>query len=571
MKALALKYRPKNFNELVGQDIVANSLSRALNTQRLGHAYLFSGLRGSGKTSSARIFSKALLCENGISSNPCEHCKNCVLANQGRHLDIIEMDAASHRKIDDIRELIEFTKYSPSSARFKIFIIDEVHMLTKEAFNALLKTLEEPPSYVKFILATTDPLRLPATILSRTQHFRFRAIAKDDILKHLEFIMNKEKISYEIKALEILSRSGSGSLRDTLTLLEQAINFSDENVTQKAVTDMLGLLDPSKIEEILETIFKQDKDAMLVLLKNLNLGDVELIIDEIILNLKDKFINQNSKFSILIFERFFRILSKSKSMLSNGADAEFVVFLTMFMMIEALNLKDINDAIKDLNIASKPHEIQKVESQVKVAKSQSLAQIPYQHFVDKIYDRDFDLGKCFDECIEFVELKDNILFLNSSAKGLQQTLLQNSSKLIMQILRECFDKSTKIKIERKIQDISPAQKLFNSSLGQIDQNIDLNASNTNLEVTSSEDDKLDNVTLNSSLANNISSAKIHFEQVNPDINKSKYSDNSQDFDKILGTKSLESTIKDILSPTSDSNSTTRELKKLFGEPEIIKL
>lgn len=571
MKALALKYRPKNFNELVGQDIVANSLSRALNTQRLGHAYLFSGLRGSGKTSSARIFSKALLCENGISSNPCEHCKNCVLANQGRHLDIIEMDAASHRKIDDIRELIEFTKYSPSSARFKIFIIDEVHMLTKEAFNALLKTLEEPPSYVKFILATTDPLRLPVTILSRTQHFRFRAIAKDDILKHLEFIMNKEKIPYEIKALEILSRSCSGSLRDTLTLLEQAINFSDENVTQKAVTDMLGLLDPSKIEEILETIFKQDKDAMLVLLKNLNLGDVELIIDEIILNLKDKFINQNSKFSILIFERFFRILSKSKSMLSNGADAEFVVFLTMFMMIEALNLKDINDAIKDLNITSKPHEIQKVESQVKVAKSQSLAQIPYQHFVDKIYDRDFDLGKCFDECIEFVEFKDNILFLNSSAKGLQQTLLQNSSKLIMQILRECFDKSTKIKIERKIQDISPAQKLFNSSLGQIDQNIDLNASNTNLEVTSSEDYKLDNVTLNSSLANNISSAKIHFEQVNPDINKSKYSDNSQDFDKILGTKSLESTIKDILSPTSDSNSTTRELKKLFGEPEIIKL
>ncbi|MCI5539653.1 MAG: DNA polymerase III subunit gamma/tau, partial [Campylobacter lanienae] len=145
MKALALKYRPKSFDELIGQDVVANTLSHALDSNRLGHAYLFSGLRGSGKTSSARIFAKALLCQKGISAHPCEVCPNCIMANENRHMDIIEMDAASHRKIDDIRELIEQTKYSPSSARFKIFIIDEVHMLTKEAFNALLKTLEEPP------------------------------------------------------------------------------------------------------------------------------------------------------------------------------------------------------------------------------------------------------------------------------------------------------------------------------------------------------------------------------------------------------------------------------------------
>ncbi|HHH19249.1 MAG TPA: DNA polymerase III subunit gamma/tau, partial [Campylobacterales bacterium] len=163
--ALARKYRPATFDDLIGQEAVSQTLSLALDSDRLSHAYLFSGLRGSGKTSTARIFAKALLCEGGTTSHPCGTCSHCVMAGESRHMDIIEMDAASNRKIDDIRELIEHTKYKPATARYKIFIIDEVHMLTKEAFNALLKTLEEPPSFVKFILATTDPLKLPATIL----------------------------------------------------------------------------------------------------------------------------------------------------------------------------------------------------------------------------------------------------------------------------------------------------------------------------------------------------------------------------------------------------------------------
>ena len=177
MQALALKYRPKNFDELIGQDTISLSLSHALDSNRLGHAYLFSGLRGSGKTSSARIFAKSLICTKGPTSKPCEICQNCKMANENNSLDIIEMDAASHRTIDDIRELNEATKYAPVASRYKIFIIDEVHMLTKEASNAFLKTLEEPPSYVKFILATTDPLKLPVTILSRTQHYRFKPVS----------------------------------------------------------------------------------------------------------------------------------------------------------------------------------------------------------------------------------------------------------------------------------------------------------------------------------------------------------------------------------------------------------
>ncbi len=228
--ALARKYRPTSFDDLVGQDTVSQTLSQALDSNRLSHAYLFSGLRGSGKTSTARIFAKALLCEIGESSNPCDKCSNCISSNENRHLDIIEMDAASNRGIDDIKELIEHTKYKPSSARYKIFIIDEVHMLTPQAFNALLKTLEEPPSFVKFILATTDPLKLPATILSRTQHFRFKKIAQKLVLQHLEHILNKEGVDYEKDALDIIARSGAGSLRDSLTLLDQAIVYSKNYV-----------------------------------------------------------------------------------------------------------------------------------------------------------------------------------------------------------------------------------------------------------------------------------------------------------------------------------------------------
>lgn len=346
MQALALKYRPKSFEQLIGQDAVAKSLAHALDSGRLSHAYLFSGLRGSGKTSTARIFAKALLCDKGPTGKPCEICDNCVMANEGRHIDIIEMDAASHRKIDDIRELIEQTKYHPASARFKIFIIDEVHMLTKEASNALLKTLEEPPSYVKFILATTDPLKLPVTVLSRTQHFRFRPIAKSAVVAHLEQILKTENIAYEEGALEILARSGSGSLRDTLTLLDQAIIFSREGITQRAIADMLGLLDPAKIGEILDVVLRQDRAGAIEIIKEVENYNAETIIDEMIANLKDKFLRRDAKFSLLMYERFFRILAGAKSMLAISPDNTYAICMMIFMMMEAVNLREIDELIE---------------------------------------------------------------------------------------------------------------------------------------------------------------------------------------------------------------------------------
>jgi len=345
-KVLALKYRPKRFEDLVGQSTISQTLSLALDSNRLSHAYLFSGLRGSGKTSTARIMAKALLCSNGPTSRPCETCENCQSANTNRHLDIIEMDAASNRGIDDIKDLIEHTKYKPSSARFKVFIIDEVHMLTTQAFNALLKTLEEPPGFVKFILATTDPLKLPATILSRTQHFRFNKIASADVIHHLSHILNEENIDFETPALEILSRSGQGSLRDTLTLLDQAIIFSKGKVTTTAVVDMLGLIEPKLMEKLFDVILK--REDIISLVKELESYEISQVCDEMTIYLKQKMLEKDTKFDLLLFDRFFRILSDAKHLLSLNSDGGFVLILTLSKMIEATNLKSIEEIINQV-------------------------------------------------------------------------------------------------------------------------------------------------------------------------------------------------------------------------------
>ena len=514
LQALALRYRPRNFSELVGQEAVSTSLTHALDESRLTHAYLFSGLRGSGKTSSARIFSKALVCDHGPTSRPCEQCANCIAANEGRHIDIIEMDAASHRGIDDIKGLIEQTKYAPAIARFKIFIIDEVHMLSTPAFNALLKTLEEPPPYVKFILATTDPLKLPATVLSRTQHFRFRQISRPDVVAHLDFILNRENVPHEKEALEILARSGAGSLRDTLTLLDQAIIYAKGELTQSVVAQMLGLLDPQRIEEILALVMSGDKSAVSAAVAQLESYDAEMVIDEITANLKANFLAQSPKYSLLLYERFFRILSQARSMLSVSSDGGFVLGVMFFMMIEAINLKSIDEMIAvdarekfadsqaraadfsasraASNFANGRGEAAKfrapaqtgqispsadgsnltganaakLASQNGATQGQNLStQTPqepggqtsaaktpnpaYEAFLAKIYDRSFDLGECFKNCIEFLEFSGGCMSLASSAAGEDQRRLRESSKVILQILRSLFGESAKIKITPK--------------------------------------------------------------------------------------------------------------------------
>ena len=439
---LALKYRPKRFEELIGQEAITQTLQRALQTKQLSHAYLFSGLRGSGKTSTARIFSKALLCDEGPTSTPCERCENCIAANENRHIDIIEMDAASNRKIDDIRELIEHTKYKPALGRYKIFIIDEVHMLTKEAFNALLKTLEEPPEYVKFILATTDPLKLPATILSRTQHFRFKKIAQKDIVHHLEHILNLENIEFEPKALEIIARSGSGSLRDTLTLLDQAITYSKGAITTQSVTSMLGLVDPKVIDELFQAILDRNKEQILGIINSIKEYQTQMILDEMIIYLKNSLFAGSSALSLMLYERFFKILSDSKSLLFYSSDDEFILLLTALKLLEATKLKEIDELIEELESESKATK--PIQPTLIPISPSPKKKDKFELLIEKLYDRSYELGKCFSKSVTFISFKDNILQWQSNPPAECKERLKHAYPIIKYFVQEIFGINTKI-------------------------------------------------------------------------------------------------------------------------------
>jgi len=451
--ALARKYRPTSFDDLVGQDTVSQTLSQALDSNRLSHAYLFSGLRGSGKTSTARIFAKALICEVGESSHPCERCSNCISSNENRHLDIVEMDAASNRGIDDIKELIEHTKYKPSSARYKIFIIDEVHMLTSQAFNALLKTLEEPPSFVKFILATTDPLKLPVTILSRTQHFRFKKITQKLILQHLEHILNKEGIDYEKDALDIIARSGAGSLRDALTLLDQAIVYSKNYVDILTVTNMLGIIEPTLLDNLIDDVINKDRIKVLEFIKSSRDYEAEMVIDELILFIKDILLSPVPKIPVKIIERFFRILLESKKLLGLGGDSEFILFVTLFKMMEVLEIKTIV-VDKEENIQERYIKKEQIKEERIIEKKplEVDGSIQFNELKRRISDRDYELGECFIKNITFESYENNILTWKSTAKDKDKKILIDDWGLIKYFVHDIFSEDTKIK------NISVAEK-----------------------------------------------------------------------------------------------------------------
>ncbi|QCU90715.1 DNA polymerase III subunit gamma/tau [Thiomicrorhabdus sediminis] len=266
---LARKWRPKNFAELVGQTHVMQALANALDQQRLHHAYLFTGTRGVGKTTIARIFAKALNCQHGISSNPCGQCETCRSIDEGRFIDLIEVDAASKTKVDDTREILDNVQFAPTQGRYKVYLIDEVHMLSKSSFNALLKTLEEPPEHVKFLLATTDPHKLPITVLSRCLQFNLMRLTQTQIQTHLANILQQENIVYEDAALALLAKSGDGSARDSLSLLDQAIAYGAGQVMFDAVQTMLGLVDQQFSVGILQALANDDNEAIKQLIQQL--------------------------------------------------------------------------------------------------------------------------------------------------------------------------------------------------------------------------------------------------------------------------------------------------------------
>ncbi|GAA9284490.1 DNA polymerase III subunit gamma/tau [Helicobacter pylori] len=487
MQVLALKYRPKHFSELVGQESVAKTLSLALDNQRLANAYLFSGLRGSGKTSSSRIFARALMCEEGPKAVPCDTCTQCQSALNNHHIDIIEMDGASNRGIDDVRNLIEQTRYKPSFGRYKIFIIDEVHMFTTEAFNALLKTLEEPPSHVKFLLATTDALKLPATILSRTQHFRFKKIPENSVISHLKIILEKEQVSYETSALEKLAHSGQGSLRDTITLLEQAINYCDNAITESKVAEMLGAIDRSVLEDFFQSLINQDEARLRERYAILENYETESVLEEMMLFLKAKLLSPDF-YSILLIERFFKIIMSALSLLKEGANASFVLLLLKMKFKEALKLKALDDAILELE-QSKESVLKSLNQNANAFKQESKSadkiekpekkesaetpQTPMLSAKDRIfhnlfkqvqtlvYERNYELGAVFEKNIRFIDFdsQTKTLTWESLATHKDKELLRERFKIVKSIVDGVFGKGENIKIALKNQNKSALEEI----------------------------------------------------------------------------------------------------------------
>ncbi|MFG1488507.1 DNA polymerase III subunit gamma/tau, partial [Oceanospirillum sp. HFRX-1_2] len=257
-QVLARKWRPKNFHELVGQDHVRKALVSALDNDRLHHAYLFTGTRGVGKTTIARIIAKCLNCETGVTSRPCGECTSCREIDEGRFVDLIEVDAASRTKVEDTRELLDNVQYAPSRGRYKVYLIDEVHMLSTHSFNALLKTLEEPPPHVKFLLATTDPQKLPVTVLSRCLQFNLKNMPPERVVEHLSHVLTEEQIPFEDAALWQLGRAADGSMRDALSLTDQAIAYGQGSIDAAQVSEMLGLVDHRHVGALIEHLVNRD-------------------------------------------------------------------------------------------------------------------------------------------------------------------------------------------------------------------------------------------------------------------------------------------------------------------------
>ena len=406
-KALYRVYRPKNFSDVIGQEHIVRTLKNQIENNNVGHAYLFCGTRGTGKTSTAKIFSRAVNCTNLHNDEPCNECENCREILEDKTMDVVEIDAASNNSVDDIRELRENVKYSPAKAKYKVYIIDEVHMLSQGAFNALLKTLEEPPSYVIFILATTEPHKIPATILSRCQRFDFKRVTVKDISSRMRYICEKEGIEADKKALNLIARNSQGALRDALSILDQCISFEGNKISYNDVIELLGSVNIEQLFDLAESIIKEDTRKSLQILNDFIIWgkDVRNLVNDLI--------------------DHFRNLMVCK--ISNDLDE--IISLpeeTIDLLKQQAETIDTNNLIRILNILSETQDGMKISSNPRVLMEVTMMKIAQPMF-DESKEALIKRIENLEQKIESGNIKVNHISTNQTVDNFNENNQQNNN------------------------------------------------------------------------------------------------------------------------------------------------
>ncbi|MFR0000774.1 MAG: DNA polymerase III subunit gamma/tau [Intestinibacter bartlettii] len=406
-KALYRVYRPKNFSDVIGQEHIVRTLKNQIENNNVGHAYLFCGTRGTGKTSTAKIFSRAVNCTNLHNDEPCNECENCREILEDKTMDVVEIDAASNNSVDDIRELRENVKYSPAKAKYKVYIIDEVHMLSQGAFNALLKTLEEPPSYVIFILATTEPHKIPATILSRCQRFDFKRVTVKDISSRMRYICEKEGIEADEKALNLIARNSQGALRDALSILDQCISFEGNKISYNDVIELLGSVNIEQLFDLAESVIKEDTRKSLQILNDFIIWgkDVRNLVNDLI--------------------DHFRNLMVCK--ISNDLDE--IISLpeeTIDLLKQQAETIDTNNLIRILNILSEAQDGMKISSNPRVLMEVTMMKIAQPMF-DESKEALIKRIENLEQKIESGNIKVNHISTNQTVDNFNENNQQNNN------------------------------------------------------------------------------------------------------------------------------------------------
>ena len=406
-KALYRVYRPKNFSDVIGQEHIVRTLKNQIENNNVGHAYLFCGTRGTGKTSTAKIFSRAVNCTNLHNDEPCNECENCREILEDKTMDVVEIDAASNNSVDDIRELRENVKYSPAKAKYKVYIIDEVHMLSQGAFNALLKTLEEPPSYVIFILATTEPHKIPATILSRCQRFDFKRVTVKDISSRMRYICEKERIEADEKALNLIARNSQGALRDALSILDQCISFEGNKISYNDVIELLGSVNIEQLFDLAESVIKEDTRKSLQILNDFIIWgkDVRNLVNDLI--------------------DHFRNLMVCK--ISNDLDE--IISLpeeTIDLLKQQAETIDTNNLIRILNILSETQDGMKISSNPRVLMEVTMMKIAQPMF-DESKEALIKRIENLEQKIESGNIKVNHISTNQTVDNFNENNQQNNN------------------------------------------------------------------------------------------------------------------------------------------------